>query len=170
MRYWDRQAIEAMAAMRRDGKALTAIAAAWGVSRMVVAGIARRNPDLFPVRERKTEAEKAAAIEAERKAKAARLLAKRKKKPAPTTAIDAPIRRQVPIEAYDTQHMQLPGSPTVPFIDCGEFRCRLVLTPGGERLGPDAPCCGRPVAEGAAYCPEHQKLMYRPYERRTPAW
>ncbi len=38
-----------MAAMRRDGKALTAIAEAWGVSRMVVAGIARRNPDLFPV-------------------------------------------------------------------------------------------------------------------------
>ncbi|WP_180901439.1 GcrA family cell cycle regulator [Martelella soudanensis] len=163
MKHWDRQEIEAMAAMRRDGKALTAIAEAWGVSRMVVAGIARRNPELFPVREKKTAADKAA----ERKTKAAKLLAKRKKA-AGTGTVDKP--RLIPVEAYDTQHMQLPGAPTVAFIDCGEFRCRLVLTPGGERLGPDTPCCGRPVAEGSAYCPEHQKLMYRPYIKRTPAW
>ena len=156
-----------MAAMRSDGRTLSAIAEAWGVSRMVVAGLASRNPDLFPAREKKAKAkpDKAAA---ERRSKAAKLLARRKNKPVP--AADAPIRKQVRIEAYDTQHMQLPGAPTVPFIDCGEFRCRLVLTPGGERLGPDTPCCGRPVAEGSAYCPEHQKLMYRPYVKRTPAW
>ena len=156
-----------MAAMRRDGKALAAIAEAWGVSRMVVVGIAHRNPELFPARERKKkEASKPAAVQ--RKAKAAKLLARCKKKPVP--AENAPIRKQVPIEAYDTQHMQLPGAPTVAFVDCGEFHCRLVLTRGGEQLGPDTPCCGRPVAEGSAYCPEHHKLMYRPREKRAPAW
>ncbi|WP_176086279.1 GcrA family cell cycle regulator [Martelella sp. HB161492] len=170
MKYWDRQEIEAMSAMRRDGRTLTAIAGAWGVSRMVIAGIARRNPDLFPVRQKMSAEEKAAAAAAAaaaRRSKAAKLLVKRKRKPKkPAPVAEARLRKLIPVEAYDTQHMQLPGQPTVRFIDCGEFQCRLVLTPGGERLGPDAPCCGRPVAEGAAYCPEHQKLMYRPYEKR----
>ena len=63
-----------MAAMRRDGKALAAIAEAWGVSRMVVVGIAHRNPELFPAPEKKKkEASKPAA--AQRTAKAAKLLA-----------------------------------------------------------------------------------------------
>ena len=122
-----------MAAMRRDGKALAAIAEAWGVSRMVVVGIAHRNPELFPAPEKKKkEASKPAA--AQRKAKAAKLLARRKKKPVP--AENAPIRKQVPIEAYDTQHMQLPGAPTVAFIDCGEFRCRLVSSAANDSKEP----------------------------------
>tara|TARA_B100001778_G_scaffold332900_1_gene340228 strand:+ start:1524 stop:1736 length:213 start_codon:yes stop_codon:yes gene_type:complete len=49
---------------------------------------------------------------------------------------DAPIRKQVPIEAYDTQHMQLPGAPTVAFIDCGEFRCRLVSSAANDSKEP----------------------------------
>ncbi|AMM84034.1 hypothetical protein AZF01_06395 [Martelella sp. AD-3] len=166
-----------MAKMYRGGDTLAVIAAAFDVSRAVIAGLVSRNPEVFPKEEREKQRQLQKAADAA--AKAAKSTqseaSKRRGVSAPThqagylseedeeRAIAARIEKRLRAakRAFDTRHMQLAGSKTVPFIDCGEFQCRLVISGSEDALGPDAPCCGRPVAEGSAYCPQHLKLMYR---------
>ncbi len=178
MTRWNPEALDRMAKMYRGGETLAVIAAAFDVSRGVIAGLVSRNPERFPKGAvprkpgppKKPASEKAKAAKTAMSSKAGRGRVKATpSQPVYPTAEDEALaaarrieeRRRAAIRAYDTRHMQLAGSKTVPFIDCGEFQCRVIITAGEDALGPDAPCCGRPVAEGSAYCPHHLKLMYR---------
>ena len=181
MTRWNPEALDRMAKMYRGGETLAVIAAAFDVSRGVIAGLVARNPERFPKGAvprkpgppKKPASEKAKPAKAGKTAKSSKAGRGRvKTTPSQTaypTAEDEALaaarrieeRRRAAIRAYDTRHMRLAGSETVPFIDCGEFQCRVIITAGEDALGPDAPCCGRPVAEGSAYCPQHLKLMYR---------
>ena len=188
MTRWNPEALDRMAKMYRGGETLAVIAAAFDVSRGVIAGLVSRNPDRFPkgAVPRKPGPPKKPASETAKAAKAGktakngkagrgRIKAPTHQQPAYPTAEEEALaaarrieeRRRAAIRAYDTRHMQLAGSEPVPFIDCGEFQCHLIITAGEDALGPDAPCCGRPVAEGSAYCPQHLKLMYRAPGRAT---
>ncbi|QQM29314.1 helix-turn-helix domain-containing protein [Martelella lutilitoris] len=184
----NQNAIQQASKLWANGLSVSQIAQELGTTNGTIAGMSKRNRDLFPQRRQgPTPADTAERderifalwAEGHGQCKIAEIVGchpttvKRLKtlRPEmfPARKKEAPVSKKPTAERPDdgrrygdARKLQVPGTEPIPLTQCGPFRCKLPLTDRDEPAVADVLCCGQPVLAGTSACSAHYRILYRP--------